>query len=100
MIKYKNIPMKFHSALWSQKLREEVEALAFGYGLPDNAPMGEKCAVVAVVFLNNQVADSTLWNYITSEKYTSGTVYPNMTNFLYICNEFGFDPRDFFILER
>jgi len=45
------------------------------------------------------VSPSTMENWASDVYHNANFPYPNMSNFLAVCNALDLDPRDFFVLE-
>ena len=81
MIQYRLHNFEFDSALWAEKLNECDHA-----------------TIEAVRELSG-LSKSAFWHWLMN-RYPAGINYPNMTNFLAICNLLDLNPAVFFKLEN
>lgn len=88
MIKYKNVLMLFDTDKFADDLLKEVKILV---------ESGKTLEDIAIGEIGVSVGTLKKWyNGIYSNK----APYPSMTNFLVVCNVFGFDAREYFVLEK
>jgi len=79
-IKYRVVSWQFDSAKLAEILSDlPVEMLSFLEGYLD-------------------VSNGAIWHW-KNNVYPVGVNYPNMSNFLKLCDALDLDPREFFILE-
>lgn len=79
--RYKVVEWAFDYAAWHEAIRAAVPA--------------DEIATWAELF---EMHPHTLKKWYAGAAPNAGFPYPNMTNFLKICNALDFDPREFFMI--
>lgn len=82
-IQYKWVDWQFNDGLWASIVRDLIE---------------EHGAEFVAEVMSVSVAGVKTWAKMRGAAYADFP-YPNMTNFIKLCNAFNIDPREFFILE-
>lgn len=82
-VTYRWVNWEFNRGLWASLMRDEIAKHGVDF-----------VAEVMGVSVNGVKT----WAKMKGAAY-SEFPYPNMTNFMKFCNEFNYDPREFFILE-
>lgn len=81
-VHYKWVNWNFDSALWASSIRHACDE----HGLKEIAGM-------------LSLSETTLINW-KNGNYTEGFKYPNMTNFLQVCNLLDLEPETFFTVQE
>jgi len=82
-IQYQWVDWQFNDGLWASVVRDETD---------------KHGAEFVAEVMSMSVAGVKTWGKMKGAAYGQFP-YPSMTNFMKFCNEFNYDPREFFILE-
>lgn len=89
-IKYKNVPMEFDAENFVNHVRRECKIIK-------QTTVATSIEEIAVVLLDMPAPMLQSWH--AHSTYKNG-ITPLLGTFLTICNGFGLDPRDYFILSE